>query len=64
MSQINKLTQYLKDSKNEMKKVTWPSKKEIRQHTLLVIGISLGVAAFLGLVDYILTLGFERIIIK
>ncbi|MEK7652935.1 MAG: preprotein translocase subunit SecE [Patescibacteria group bacterium] len=64
MPQLNQLTQYLKDSKNEMKKVAWPNKKEIRQHTILVITVSLGVAAFLGLIDYILTLGLERILIK
>lgn len=54
--------QYLKDSVAEMKKVTWPTKKEIQQHTVLVIAISLGVAAFLGLCDYILNLGLENFI--
>lgn len=62
MANINKITQYFKDSKNEFKKVTWPTKKEIRQHTLLVISISLAIAAFLGLVDYILTQTLEKII--
>lgn len=62
MSQINKLVQYVKDSKNEFKKVTWPNKKEIKQHTILVITISLATAAFLGLVDYILTQVIEKII--
>ncbi|MEK7167400.1 MAG: preprotein translocase subunit SecE [Patescibacteria group bacterium] len=62
MSQVDKLVQYIKDSKNELKKVTWPSKKEVKQHTLLVIGVSLGVALFLGVVDYILTFGLEKII--
>ena len=62
MPQINKLVQYIKDSKNEIKKVTWPTKKEIKQHTILVITISLAVAAFLGLVDYILTQVIEKII--
>ena len=36
-----------------MKKVAWPTKKETTKHTLLVIGISLGVAAFLGAFDYL-----------
>lgn len=62
MAKINALTQYVKDSKNELKKVTWPTKKEIKQHTLLVIGISLAVAAFLGIIDYLLTLGLGQII--
>ena len=62
MSQVNKLVQYIKDSRNEIKKVTWPTKKEIKQHTILVITISLAVAAFLGLVDYILSQVIEKII--
>lgn len=56
MGIINRLINYLKASYQELKKVVWPSKKELIQHTLLVIGISLGVAAFLGITDYILNL--------
>ena len=55
MSILNRLINYLKESQQELKKVVWPSKKEITHHTMLVIGISLGVAAFLGIVDYLLT---------
>lgn len=62
MSQLNKLVQYIKDSKNEVKKVTWPTKKEVKQHTILVIIISLAVALFLGLVDVFLTKIIEQII--
>ncbi len=61
---MNKLTNYIKESVAEMKKVTWPSKKETRNYTLLVIGISIGVALFLGLLDYIFTTGFQLIINK
>lgn len=61
---MNKLTNYIKDSVTEMKKVTWPTKKETTNYTLLVIGISLGVALFLGLLDYLFTTGFQLIINK
>ncbi len=61
---MNKLTNYIKASIEEMKKVTWPTKKETYNFTLLVIGISLGVAAFLGALDYIFTWGFEFFINK
>lgn len=47
----NKLVSYIKESKDELKKVVWPSRRETTKYTLLVIGISLGVAAFLGAVD-------------
>ncbi|MFW0837906.1 MAG: preprotein translocase subunit SecE [Candidatus Komeilibacteria bacterium] len=48
------LIQYLKDSKTELKKVVWPSRQETVKHTLIVIGVSLFVAIFLGAVDYLL----------
>ncbi|MDD5032361.1 MAG: preprotein translocase subunit SecE [Patescibacteria group bacterium] len=49
----NKLIDYIKASVEEMKKVTWPTKKETYNYTLLVIGLSLAVAAFLGALDYL-----------
>lgn len=61
---MSKLTNYLKESVAEMKKVTWPTKKETYNYTLLVIGISIGVALFLGILDYIFTTGFQFIINK
>jgi preprotein translocase subunit SecE len=50
---VNKIVNYIKSSIEEMKKVTWPTKKETYNYTLLVIVISLAVAAFLGGLDYI-----------
>ncbi len=61
---MNKLTNYIRESVQEMKKVTWPTKKETYNYTLLVIGVSIGVAAFLGILDYIFNFGFQFIINK
>lgn len=62
MSFISKLTDYLRGSYQELKKVVWPSRKEVIQHTALVIGISVGVAIFLGLADFLLTTLFGLVI--
>jgi len=59
---FNKLTNYIRASVEEMKKVTWPTKKETYQYTLLVIGISLAMAIYLGALDYLFNLGLELII--
>ncbi|OGY55822.1 MAG: preprotein translocase subunit SecE [Candidatus Buchananbacteria bacterium RIFCSPLOWO2_02_FULL_46_11b] len=64
MNIFDRVTNYLKLSYIELKKVVWPSQKEVTQHTLLVIGISIGVAIFLGIVDYILQIALGVIIIK
>ena len=56
---VNKIVAYVKSSIEEMKKVSWPTKKQTREYTILVIGISLGMAAFLGALDFIFNLGLE-----
>ncbi|MBI2098999.1 preprotein translocase subunit SecE [Candidatus Uhrbacteria bacterium] len=61
---FNKLVNYFKESKTELKKVTWPTRREAANHTLLVIGISLGVAIFFGVLDYLLALGVEKLITR
>ncbi len=61
---MSKISRYLQESLEEMKKVTWPTKKETYNYTLLVIGISLAVAAFLGILDFIFNLGLEKLIIQ
>ena len=61
---MNKLTNYLKESVEEMKKVTWPTKKETYNYTLVVIGLSIGVALFLGAWDLIFKQAFELLITK
>ncbi|PIR05926.1 preprotein translocase subunit SecE [Candidatus Kuenenbacteria bacterium CG11_big_fil_rev_8_21_14_0_20_37_9] len=59
---MNKLIQYIKDSKTELKKVVWPTKKQIINHTALVIGFSLALAVFLGIIDYALNKTLEIIL--
>ena len=61
---MSKISNYIKASIEEMKKVTWPTKKETYNHTMLVIGVSLAVAAFLGALDYIFNWALEFIINK
>ena len=53
---------YIKQSKDELKKVVWPSRKEVVRSTILVIGISLFVALFLGFLDIVLSYGLKQIL--
>jgi preprotein translocase subunit SecE len=46
-----KATQFLREVKIELKKVTWPSRKETIGSTAVVIILVIIVSAFLGLVD-------------
>jgi len=47
--------QFIKEAKNELVKVVWPSRRETIRMTLGVIAISLIVAAILGAADFGLT---------
>lgn len=49
----SKITTFLKEVRLEMKKVNWPTRQQTVRYTLIVIGVSLVVAAFLGALDFI-----------
>ena len=59
---MNKLVKYLKESREEFKKVTWPTRKETINYSLLVVAISFLIAFFIGFADYVLNVGVESII--
>ena len=51
-SQIpQKIVQFFKEVKIELKKVTWPTRQNVWRYTMVVIVFSLAVAAFLGGLD-------------
>lgn len=46
---------FLTQVRDELRNVTWPTRKEIWNKTLVVIGVSVVVGAYLGALDYLLT---------
>ncbi len=61
---MKKFNDYIKESIIEIKKVTWPSKKDTYRYSILVIVISLLIAVFLGGLDYIFNFGLELLITR
>lgn len=59
MSYLGRIKNYFKEVKVEMGKVKWPTKNQTVNYTLVVIGVSVVVAAFLGALDYIFNLGIN-----
>jgi len=55
---MNKLWTFVKESRAELRKVNWPTKQQTIKFTSVVVGVSLAVAIFLGILDY----GFEYIL--
>lgn len=54
--------QYLKDTQGELRHVAWPTRTQTVVYTILVALISIGVALYLGLFDFLFTTGLSRII--
>jgi preprotein translocase subunit SecE len=50
---MRKLIQFLKEVRLELKKVSWPSRKELVGSTTLVIVVSILAGLFLGLLDIV-----------
>jgi preprotein translocase subunit SecE len=61
---MNSITQFLKEAKAELMKVNWPTKQQTINYTLIVIGISLATAAFLGGLDYFFEFLLKTFILK
>jgi preprotein translocase SecE subunit len=59
-----KLGEYLKETRNEMKHMNWPSKSQAMNYTFLVIGLSVVTAIVLALADYVFSLGIEKFILN
>ena len=50
---FDNFTIFLKESRAELKKVTWPTREETVRYTAAVIVISLAIAGLLGGADFI-----------
>ena len=49
------LVSYIKETKGELKHVSWPTRAQTTEYTAVVIGISVLVAVYLGVFDFIFT---------
>lgn len=49
---------FLKESREELKKVVWPSREEVLNSTIVVLGAVIVFSLFLYLADYLFERGF------
>jgi len=55
MSAMDQMREFVKDVRVESGKISWPTRMELRDSTTVVVVTVLLVAAFIGVVDRILT---------
>jgi preprotein translocase subunit SecE len=56
---MSKLTEYLQETKGELKHVSWPTKNQAILFTIVVVVFSFVVAFFLGAFDFLFTFGLK-----
>ena len=59
-----RIKNFFVESRQELRHVNWPTRKEAIRLTMIVIGISLGLAVFLGAFDYLFSYIIETFIIN
>jgi len=64
MNIFNRLVNFLKEVKVELKKVNWPSRQETFRYTMIVICVSVAVATFLGGLDKLFGFLLDKFLIK
>ena len=58
----NAIVRYLKETRAELRKVSWPSRDEAVNLTIIVMAVTTAMAAFLGIVDFLFSKLFSLII--
>jgi len=59
---MSKITEYFKETKGELKHVNWPTRKQTIYYTLVVVALSIILAYFLGIFDFIFSQGLMKLI--
>ena len=60
---MNRLVNYLKDTRAELEHVAWPTRRQAMVFTAVVVVVSIATALFLGFFDYIFSLILQKFVI-
>lgn len=64
MNFLEKIKIFFKEVYVELRKTNWLSRKEVLRYTLIILAVSVVVAAFLGGLDYIFSEVLKTFILK
>ena len=60
--QQNAVQRYINETVGELRKVSWPTRREATNLTIIVIIVTLSMSALLGILDYIYTRFFALLL--
>ncbi len=58
----NKIVRFFKEVKSEMKKVVWPSRKQVIKNTLVVIASVIIIGIVIWVLDMVFSFGLEQLV--
>ncbi len=61
--QDNALVKYLRNTRAELRKVHWPTREEAQKLTKIVLAVTVGMALFMGLLDYLFSAQLRGLIV-
>jgi preprotein translocase subunit SecE len=61
-NQPNPVSKYIRETRGELRKVTWPTREESQRLTAIVLGVTVAMAIFLGLLDFIFSSGVQSLV--
>jgi preprotein translocase subunit SecE len=59
---ISRSRTYVTESWAELRKVAWPTRRQVVNLTLIVIAVSAVVGAYIAILDLLLLLGMDRLL--
>jgi len=62
IKQQSGIRRFYRETLGELRKVTWPTRQEATNLTIIVVLVTFGMSAFLGIVDFLFTRLFALIL--
>jgi len=59
---ISRSRTYVTESWAELRKVEWPSRRQVVNLTAIVIVVSAAVGAYIAIIDFLLLIGMDRLL--
>jgi len=59
---MDRIKSFLEDSRQELKRVNWPTREETIKYTMFVIVFSIALALYLGALDFGFVKGLQELV--
>ena len=60
--QTNAVVRYFRETRGELRKVTWPTRQESQRLTAIVLGVTAAMSIFLGVLDFIFSNSIQALV--